>query len=426
MQYNVYDFGAIGDGYAKDTQAIQKAIDVCSAQGGGRVLLSGGNFLTGTLFMKSNVELHIDVNAFLSGSSDINDYSLDTHKQLYRNESHMDRCLIYSFNIENIALTGRGTINGQGEKFHALPVEGGQPQRPMLLRYVNCKNIRMEGLRLRNPASWTNAFIGCQDIWADGLDIKSRANWNGDGLDFDCCENVFVSNCKLDCSDDCICLQNSEVGKKCKNIMITNTLMRSKWAGMRIGLLSCGDIENVTVTNCVFQDVECSALKIQSAEGGIIKDMVFGNLVMENVQRPLFITLNEFRERVDMPEKVPQTGSVMNLRFQHIQAYGMPHSSTALRSCMIIDGVPGKYIENIFLSDIHYTAVGGGSILDAQRTEIPNHMGKRAECFNYGGPLPAYGLYARYVKGLSLSNVHIDTMLRDERPMVYKEDCSGS
>lgn len=425
MVYNVFDFGAVGDGLVKDTTAIQNAIDTCSTEGGGRVLLQRGTFLTGTLFMKSNVELHIDINAALLGSDDINDYSSQTHKQLYRNESHMDKCLIYSCDVQNIAFSGRGTINGQGEKFKQLPDEETIRQRPMLLRYLNCSNIRFSGLKLRNPASWTNAFICCSDIWVDGLDIKSRVNWNGDGLDFDCCENVFVSNCKLDCSDDCICLQNSETSRKCKNIVISNCIMRSKWAGMRIGLLSCGDIENVTVTNCVFKDVECSALKIQSAEGAAIRDMTFGNLVMENVQRPLFITLNYFRERVDMPLEVPQTGNVSNLRFNNIRACGMPESITAIRSCMIIDGLPGHYIDNISLTDIHYTAVGGGSYQDARRTDIPHHMGKRAECFNYEGSLPAYGLYARHVKGLTLDNVCIDVMKPDTRSIVYTEDCSN-
>jgi len=297
MEYDVCKFGAVGDGVTMDTEAIQKAVDICGNEGGGRVLLQKGVFLTGTLFMKSNVDLHIDINATLLGSSDVNDYSSDTYKQLYRNETHMDKCLIYSHNIENISLTGRGTIHGQGENFPQTLSDGTQLPRPMMLRYLNCSNIHLSGLKLRNPASWTNAFICCKDIWVDGVDIHSRANYNGDGLDFDCCENVFVSNCKLDCSDDCICLQNSETDRKCKNIVVSNTLMKSKWAGMRIGLLSCGDIENVTVTNCIFKDVDCSALKIQSAEGGIIKDMVFSNLVMANVQRPFFITLNQFRER---------------------------------------------------------------------------------------------------------------------------------
>lgn len=422
MDYNVREFGAVGDGITKDTEAIQKAIDVCS-QKGGRVVLSEGTFLTGTLFMKSNVDLHLEVNAALVGSSDISDYSLNTYKQLYRDESYMDRCLIFSYNAENISFTGRGSIRGQGDLFKESSENGEKAQRPMLLRYLNCRNIRLYGLKLYDPASWTNAFICCSEIWVDGIHIHSRANLNGDGLDFDCCQKVMISNCILDCSDDCICLQNSVEGKKCSDIVISNILMYSRWAGIRIGPLSCGDIENVTVTNCIFKDIECSAIKIQSAEGGSFKNMIFSNLVMENVQRPLFLTLNQFRFNVDMVDKALKSGELKNIAFNNIQAIGRPDSPLYLRGCMIIDGLPGYRLENISLSNIRYKAVGGGGKEDAERTGIPHHDGKRAECCNYNGSLPAYGLYARHVKGLRLDNIYIDKMEADERIMVYKEDC---
>jgi polygalacturonase len=419
MDFDVYDYGATGDGVTLDTKEIQSAIDECSEFGGGRVVLTRGDFLTGTLFMRSNVELHIEVSATLYGSDNIDDYSVHTHKQLYRKETHMDRCLIYCHNVENIAFTGRGTIHGQGEKF-VLSAERPKPvSRPMLIRYLDCRNIRLAGLRLLNPASWTNAFIRCSNIWVDGIETVSRANRNGDGLDFDACQNVFVSNCNLDCSDDCICLQNSEAELICKNIVITNTIMCSKWAGIRIGLLSCGAIENVTVTNCIFRDIDCSALKIQSAEGNVLQNMVFSNLVMENVQRPLFITLNHYRERVDLSEEVTGTSRLRHMLFDNIRATGKPADPKYLRSCIIIDSLPEHAIEDISLSNIRYTAVGGGTEEHAVLTDIPYLYNTRAECYKYNdkdGPLPAYGLFARNVKGLAMNGVHIDTMQHDARP----------
>jgi polygalacturonase len=427
MDYDVYQYGATGDGATLDTQAIQKAIDLCSAEGGGRVVLSRGTFLTGTLFMKSDVELHIEVNATLLGSGDIEDYSAHTHKQLYRKESHMDGCLIFCKEVNNIAFTGRGTIHGQGERF--VRVEGKPVKRPMLIRYLNCRNVRLTGLRLRSPASWTNAFIQCKDIWVDGVDILSRAQTNGDGLDFDACQNVFVSNCNLDCSDDCICLQNSETEMKCKNIVVTNTIMCSRWAGMRIGLLSCGEIENVTVSNCIFRDIECSGLKIQSSEGSVLQNMVFSNLIMENVQRPLLLTLNHYRERVDRPEEVPETSRLRHMSFDNIRAVGKPEDPKYLRSCIIIDALPGHFIEDITLSNFSYQAVGGGSKEHAAQTDIPYLYQTRAECFKYNGkegPLPAYGLFARNVQGLKLRNVRIETMKPDERQAYYLDHCEMS
>jgi polygalacturonase len=422
MDYNVYHYGAIGDGKAKDTKAIQKAIEVCSENGGGRVILAEGIFLTGTLYMRSRVELHIDIDATLLGSAEYNDYGTDTFKQLYRNEAHMDRCLIYCKDADHIAFTGRGTINGQGELFVPETAGGEATGRPMLIRYLNCTDIRLKDLRLRNPASWTNAFLYCNDIWVNGIDIVSRANHNGDGLDFDGCENVFVSDCKLDCSDDCICLQASRTDKPCKNIVITNSLMTSYWAGIRIGLLSCGNIENVTVTNCIFRDIHCSGLKLQSAEGGILRNMIFSSLIMENVQRPIFATLNHFRENMEEAGPVPETGRLENIQFNQITATGKPDDPKFLRSCIILDGLPEQPLQRISITNLQYTAVGGATIASMRVAEIPRHIGRRAECFNYDGALPAYGIYARNVNGLQLHNVNILTLQPDERPMLVTEN----
>jgi hypothetical protein len=151
--------------------------------------------------------------------------------------------------------------------------------------------------------------------------------------------------------------------------------------------------------------------------------MVFSNLIMENVQRPLFLTLNYFRERVEFAEEVPLTGKLKNLHFQNIRATGRPGSPDYLTSCMIIDGLPLSPIENITLSGIYYTAAGGGHLIDALRG-IPHHDGKRAEGFNYDGALPAYGLYARHVKGLTLTDVKIDVMNPDDRQCIYLEDAA--
>lgn len=153
----------------------------------------------------------------------------------------------------------------------------------MMFRYLECENITLEQIHLEVPALWTNAFIGCTNIKVDKVDIHSRANKNGDGLDFYGCNKVFVSNCNFDCSDDCICLQNSYTDKKCRNIVIENCVMSSQWAGIRIGLLSCGVIENLTLTNYIFENINCSAIKIQSAEGAEVRQMVFHNLIMNNV-----------------------------------------------------------------------------------------------------------------------------------------------
>ena len=289
--YDIQGFGAVGDGVAVSTRAIQQAIDVCSSKGGGRVLVHNGRYVTGTIYLKDNVTLYVTEGAALWGSTNIDDYATDTHKNMYRGEPHMDRCLIFARDANNIGLEGKGMIDGRGHRRH-FPNKGDKDHhRPMLMRFLNCTGITLRDSALRNPAAWTSAWLYCADIVVDGISIHSRANGNGDGLDFDGCRRVRVSNSSFDTSDDSICLQASRADMPCKDIVISNCVFSSRWAGLRIGLLSLGDFENVAVTNCVFRDIQDSGLKIQMCEGGEMKNMLFANLVMKDVPRLIFMTL---------------------------------------------------------------------------------------------------------------------------------------
>lgn len=415
MIYNPRDYGAIGDGLAIDTIAIQQAIDLCSQNGGGRVLLEQGCFRTGTLYLKDDVELFVDITAILLGSTNPEDYAKDTGCQLYRNETVMDRCLIFARNASNILITGRGIIDGNGGTFIGS-AENSELIRPMLLRFLECENIRLTNIRLHNPASWTTDFLFCRNIVADQLEICSRANWNGDGLDFNGCENVIVSNCRFDCSDDCICLQNSEENLVCKNIVVTNCIFCSYWAGMRIGLLSCGPIENLTVNNCIFREIQCSAVKIQASEGAQISRLAFCNLVMERVQRPFMITQNRFRERIERSDEILNEGKVCNIIFQNVICDSTGVADPG-KSCAVIDAEDSGAVEDIRLSDFHLT-VDGGQLNRDSVNPVPVITGQRAECFVYKGQLPASGLFVRNAKSIKLHRFEVLTVLDDERLMI--------
>ncbi len=427
--FDVRDFGAKGDGVDMDTAAIQSAIDRCSEYGGGTVLFPSGKYLTGTIYIKSNVTVHLQADATVLGSVKIGDYATDVAGIRYRGKQ-FDECLIYAEDASNIALTGMGTVDGQGHKenFPYIPIR--KYQRPMLMRFINCKNIDIKDLTFKNAASWCSSFILCDDIKVDGIVIDNMVNWNGDGLDFDSCSNVFVSNCKITTSDDSICLQNSEKDNPCKNVVITNCIISSKWAAIRIGPLSCGDFENVTVSNCVFEDIRGSGLKIQMSEGARMENMLFSNLVMKNVARPIFLTFQQRAVRRDASEELPPMKTFRNFQFSNIRAEADSNSTYfkegafSLKSGFIIVGVPGNRIENIMLSDIHFTAPGGGTKADADRRDIPEMTNNKPEHSVFGDSLPAYGLYARHVKGLTLNNVKFDLASPDVRPAVICDDVS--
>ncbi|MDX9881763.1 MAG: glycoside hydrolase family 28 protein [Prolixibacteraceae bacterium] len=418
--YNVLDFGAKADGIAIDTKAVQSAIDACTKNGGGTVLIpSGKTVVIGTIFLKSHVTLRVDNGAVLLGSPNIADYSDNTHKNMYKNEPHMNKCLIYADGAKSFAIEGYGTIDGNGypENFTA------KIGRPMLMRFKNCSDIHMRDLTIINPAAWVSAWLYCTEIVVDGIRIHSRVNKNGDGLDFDGCKNVRVSNCSFNTSDDSICLQASDPNISCENITITNCNFESKWAGMRIGLLSRGNFESVTVTNCTFSNIQDSGLKIQLNEGGTMKNMTFSNLTMKNVPRPIFMTFCQQRACVDSPEEMYPMESMQNFIFSNFM---VDNRELDKNSAFFITGLPGHDIENLIFRDIQFFVSGGGTKEDAGRQNLNEYTlevlkGWWPE-FSLVGTLPASGFFGRHVNGLHIDNFHLHLNKTDERPPVVLDD----
>ncbi len=417
--YDVTRFGAKNDGSTLNTESIQKAIDTCSGNGGGTVLLTGGGrFLTGTLYLKDHVTLHVDNGTVLLGSPNYADYTTDTHKIMYKKESHMDRCLIFAEAARSIAIEGHGTIDGNG---HRANFKNG---RPMLIRFLSCNDIQVNDITLVNPSSWTSAWLYCNNIRIDGITILSRVNGNGDGLDFDGCTNVRVSNSSFDNSDDCICLQTSRPDRPCRDVVITNCIFSTKWGGIRIGLLSRGDIHSVAVTNCTFRDIQDSGLKIQQCEGGEMRNMVFSNLIMENVPRPIFMTFCQQRACVDVPEGTYEPlKSMHNFIFQNIV---VDNRKGDKNSAFFITGYPGHDIQDVTIKDVQFLVSGGGTQADAEKLDVNEYTldvlkGHWPEFYGVGG-LPAHGLYARHVDGLCVENFSVKTVKEDARAAVFLDD----
>ena len=406
---------------------MQAAIDACSASnGGGAVRLAGGGrFVTGTLYLKANVSLRVDAGATLLGSPNIADYSNDTDRTMYRGEPYMDRCLIFARDAQNIALEGAGMIDGQGKSFP----NPGDPQknRPKLVRLLGCAHVRFSGLTMRNPASWTNEIRYCDDVVADHVTIASRDRPNGDGFDFDGCTKVRVSDCHFDTGDDSICLQTSRPDKPCRDVVITGCTFVSRWAGVRIGLLSRGAITEVAVRDCTFADLRDSGLKIQMNEGAELANMVFSHLTMRNVPRPVFLTLCQKNAWVDADmSRLPPMGQVRNLQFTDITV----DSDTGKDAAFIVTGVPGAQVQDVVFSDIKAVFHGGGSEADAKTVlaELtPDAKGHERwpEYPVLHGTVPACGLYARHVRGLTLHNLALTTRVADARPAIVLVDASG-
>lgn len=336
----------------------------------------------------------------------------------------MDRCLIFAREAQNISITGSGTIDGQGH-FKNFP-NSGSKHRPMLIRFLDCSNIRMRDVTLCHPASWTSAWLYCGDIVVDGVTIHSRANNNGDGLDFDGCQNVRVSNCAFDTSDDSICLQASRKDRPCRDVVITNCSFCSKWAGIRIGLLSRGNIENVTMSNCVFKNIQDSGLKIQMCEGAIMQNMVFSDLVMTNVPRPIFITFCQQRACCDAPEEMAPMKAMRQMVFSNIL---VDNQMCDQNSAVVMTGMPGHPIEGIRLHNIQLLVGGGGTLEEGARRNLPEYTVDTLkvwwpEYHLLDGAVPCHGIYARHVDGLTVQGMQVRPAKPDARPAIVCDDVS--
>jgi hypothetical protein len=280
--------------------------------------------------------------------------------------------------------------------------------------------VFLRDLTLQNPAAWTSAFLYCSDVRVDGINISSRASTNGDGLGFDGCQGVRVDNCRLNNGDDSICLQSSEPSRPVRNVTIANCIMTSRWAAIRIGLLSRGSIGDVVVSNCVFHDIEGEALKIQLAEGGRMENLLFSNIVMRNVARPVFLTFNSFPFRVDSPGEPPPMQWLRNVRFSDMQIEADQTAPDSRNSFFAVLGLPGHPIEGVTFHNISFTAPGGGAKEDAARRNVPELAGRRPERQPHGPALPSYGVYARHARNLTLSNMTLQTR---ERDVSFRQAC---
>ncbi len=426
--YNVRQFGAIGDGKTLDTAAFQAAIDACTNDQGGTVLVPAGEYLIGSIELKNNVTFHLAAAARLMGSTNIDHYKKDVEDAPWGKYA-----LIYAIDTVNLSIEGNGAIDGQGALYFPGAKDDGDRvagrPRPQLTVFLRCRDLSIHDVALVNSAYWCTHFNKCRNVSVSGVRIHNRDNFNNDGLHFEDCEHVKVSNCNVVCEDDACALFGST-----RDVTVTNCTFSTRWSVFRFG---GGISENVTVSNCVIYDTFGCPIKMQVEKGSRMENMLFSNLVMTNVTGPIYIGLGTVPRNSTQPSETAAGGVVRNIMFSGIQAIvaaapdlkdfpyliGTPIDDVYAgehRTCIDLTAFNGQFIENITLSDIHITFAGGGSAKEAALRDVPQVSG--TEYFGLG-VLPPYGMYARNVRGLTLSNVRFDVASPDLRPAVV---CDGS
>jgi polygalacturonase len=385
--FDIRTYGATGDGQTLDTKAINTAIETCATSGGGTVYFPPGQYLTGTIVLKSHVTLNLDAGATILGSENPDDYP--AFKSVWGDATVM-LALIYAEDAENITITGRGTIDGQGavwwrrirmadakrfppgaqtpeEKVEASKVARG---RPHLIRPVRCKDVLIEHVNLRNSAEWNLHPTLCERVRVNGISITAPGinAHNTDGINPESCRDVQIANCVIDTGDDCITLKSGldelgrRMGRADENITITNCVMHHGHGGVTIGSEMSGDVRNVVVTNCVFQGTDNGIrIKSQRGRGGVVEGITVSNVVMTDVPTPFIITT--FYAGDDRPEDVHPvnegTPRYRDMLFSNITARGAKVAGA-------ITGLREMPIENITFSNVHVQAKSAFTCINAK------------------------------------------------------------
>ena len=437
--FNVRTFGARADGKAMDTASIQSALDAANRAGGGVVVLPPGTYLSGSLRLKSRVELRIEAGATLLGSTSRSDYQRDRWYALLLADGQQD-----------ITLSGSGTIDGQGRALAAdvvrrlergelgqqtRPDRPDEPERPLLLEFRNCRRVKVSGVTLRNPSCWTENYIRCEDLVIEGITVKATAYWNNDGIDISDCRNVRISKCDINCADDGICLKSGPGGKGCYDVDISDCRIRSSASALKFGTASHNGFRKIRARNLTVYDTYRSAIALESVDGGVLEDVVVENVRATNTGNALFLRLGHRNTKapigrlqnviirdvkVQVPAGKPDAG---------YEIEGPPAKASHNVFPSSIVGLPEHPVSGVLLEDIEISYPGGA---DRLRASVPlTALANVAECptnypeFSMFGELPAWGFYARHAEGIRFHNVRVWLRQPDFRPAMVFHDVSG-
>lgn len=448
--YDVAQYGAVGDGAKVNTQAIQAAIDACAAGGGGVVSFPTGKYLTGTLYLKSGVSLRVEQGATLLGSTNLADYPVNSCKYPSRSDEYTVRALIWGEGLEDVGITGTGTLDGQGGAFRSkkadreemdsvnvsLKREGRYPiqerylDRPYLIRLVSCRRVLVENVSLRNSAMWMQHYLDCDFLTVRRINVYNHASQNNDMIDIDGCRNVVVSDCVGDSDDDALTLKSTGA-RATEHVVVTNCILRSHCNAIKMGTESAGGFRDIAISNCVIQRSQStpkdkdfagqieglSGIALEIVDGGTLERVSISNIVIEGTSAPLFMRLGN-RGRAPKPsDPKPAAGTFRDVSISNVTATG-----TGSIGCAF-SGIPGHCLENVRLSNISIRFDGGEKEGD-HGLEVPEAGADYPEGRMFG-TLPAYGFYFRHVRGLRVSDVQLSYAESDWRPALICDDVEG-
>jgi len=444
--------GAIGDGKTLCTLILQQCIDEVSEQpGGGRVFIGPGQWLTGMLMLRSNVELFLDRDAILLGSTNPYDYDkLNEVAVGKRGDEDVHQGLIVADSAQHIRITGHGLIDAQGldlalaiDSLHHIG-ERLDPNynqrrmrpstRPKLFFFAQCDDVQVHGITLKNSSGWGLSCHGCRNILIDSLQVINRGYWNNDGIDLNDCQHAVVRGCDINAADDGVCLKSDDPDACCDDILIEGCRICSSASAVKFGTASYGGFRNVTIRDIEVYDTFRSAIAIETVDGGHIDNILVENIHARNTGNPLFIRLGARHDE--------RPGTCRNITIRNIRAevpFERPDADYDLRGPEVnyfhnpwpssICGLPGREVENVTLEDIELLYPGratkGMAYVGLYRVKEVKEAEREYPEFSMFGELPSWAFYVRHVRGITFRNVTVNLKEPDFRPAYVFDDVHG-
>lgn len=448
--FDIRTYGAVGDGKAVDSPAINKAIEAAAAAGGGTVLLPAGTWLSFSVRLKSNVDLYLSQGAVLLAADSpqpgqTTGYNGGTYDAAESNapweayqdfgHNHWHNSLIWGEDVHDVSITGPGQIYGKGLSFGSRGKRGdyvtyiaeqpGVGNKAIALK--NCRNVILRDFSILKGGHFGLLLTGVDNLTIDNLKIDT----DRDGMDIDCCKNVRVSNCTVNSPwDDAICPKSSYAlgyPRATENLTITNcyvtgtyelgTVLDGTWKKFadnfrvgRTGRIKCGTesnggFKNITISNCVFEG--CHGLALESEDGALCEDITITNITQRDVyQSPIFFRLGA---RLRGPKETTKVGTLQRVLVDNFVSY-----NNDSRVCSILSGIPGYEIKDIKMSNI-FIEHQGGNYADQVGIVPPENEAKYPDPGMFG-PMPAQGFFLRHVRNLEMSHVEVAPMHPDPRP----------
>ncbi|MFT3948672.1 MAG: glycosyl hydrolase family 28 protein [Agriterribacter sp.] len=439
--YNVVDFGARPDGIALNTNIIQGAIDFITTHGGGRLVFNKGTYLSGSIYLKSNVVLHLEEGAVLLGSVNPLDYIKDSYIGWMS--------LVFALKQENIGITGKGMIDGRGfytannqvanihKKIFTDPLKLDRPNetnRPQNVYFRECKNITITGITLKDPASWNQTYDQCKNLYVDSIKVDSKNYWNNDGIDVVDCDGVVIKNSFFDAADDVLCFKSHDPAKICENVVVDNCTGRSSANGLKFGTVSRGGFRNFKVTNITIYDTYRSAITFAAVDGGIVENILVDGVKSTNTGNVIYLRIGD---RWSGGKKPAMNNVVIRNVYAEVPN-GKPDSGYLyegpvedlprnISPCGIV-GLPQYKIKNITLENIKIVYPGASNpnyayrgLKKAELDSIPEMPGAYPE-FSQFKELPAWGFYLRHAEDINFKNVTLVANGKEYRPAIVADD----